>query len=38
LGPAAKADRIEIQWPKPGGGLQVLSDVPADRVLRIEEP
>jgi enediyne biosynthesis protein E4 len=36
LGAAAKADSIEIRWPS--GIVQVLKDVPADRVLRVKEP
>jgi hypothetical protein len=36
LGPAKRADRIEILWPS--GRRQVLSDVPADRVVPVEEP
>jgi enediyne biosynthesis protein E4 len=36
IGEAVRVDRIEIQWPS--GRRQVLRDVPADRVLAIEEP
>ncbi len=36
LGSANKVDRIEVEWPS--GTQQVLRDVPADRVLAIEEP
>jgi enediyne biosynthesis protein E4 len=36
LGTAAVADRIEIRWPS--GRLQELRDVPANRVLVVEEP
>lgn len=36
IGEARRADRIEILWPS--GQRQVLRDVSADRVLRIEEP
>jgi hypothetical protein len=32
----AKADKITIRWP--GGTVQQLEDVPADRVIRIREP
>jgi hypothetical protein len=35
LGPARTLDRIEIEWPS--GIRQSLRDVPADRVVRIEE-
>ena len=38
LGTAARVDRLEIRWPKPGGQTQVLTDVPVDRVLRVTEP
>jgi hypothetical protein len=36
LGGAARADRVEIEWPS--GVRQVLRDVAADRVVVIEEP
>jgi enediyne biosynthesis protein E4 len=36
LGTATVADRIEIRWPS--GRLQELRDVPANRVLVVEEP
>jgi hypothetical protein len=35
LGAAQKVDRIEIEWPS--GGRQTLHDLPADRVVQIEE-
>lgn len=35
LGTSTVADRIEIRWPH--GGLQVLTNVPADRVFPIRE-
>jgi hypothetical protein len=35
LGPASKADRVEIRWPD--GRTQDLADVPGDQVLRVEE-
>jgi enediyne biosynthesis protein E4 len=36
LGRETVAATIEIQWP--GGALQTLKDITADRILRIEEP
>jgi hypothetical protein len=36
LGSDAMAKRIEIDWPS--GIKQVLTNVPADRILRVEEP
>ena len=36
LGQAPRVDRIEIEWPS--GVHQVLRDVPADRIIPIEEP
>jgi len=36
LGQAPRVDRIEIEWPS--GARQVLRDVPADRIIPIEEP
>lgn len=38
LGHETKVDRIEVQWPKPSGQTQILTNVPANQVLRIEEP
>jgi enediyne biosynthesis protein E4 len=35
LGKAAKVDKIEIAWP--GGGTQVETSLPADRITRIRE-
>ncbi len=35
LGPSQKIDRIEVEWPS--GTRQTLRDVPADRVVPIEE-
>ena len=35
LGPAKKIDAIEIRWPR--GGVQKLTDVTTNQVLRIEE-
>ena len=35
LGAADRVDRIEVRWP--GGGVQRLSNVQADRVVVIEE-
>jgi len=35
LGPAARADRVEVRWP--GGGVTRLEDVEADRILVVEE-
>jgi hypothetical protein len=36
LGQAPRVDRIEIEWPS--GAHQALLDVPADRIILIEEP
>ncbi|WP_298038637.1 CRTAC1 family protein, partial [uncultured Desulfuromonas sp.] len=36
LGAAAKAERIEIRWPD--GGVQVLENVTADRIVTVTEP
>jgi hypothetical protein len=36
LGAATTARRIDVRWPS--GRTQVLTDVPADRILTIEEP
>jgi hypothetical protein len=38
LGHSSKADRIEIQWPKPGGQRQVLENIAADQILRVQQP
>ena len=35
LGDAAAADRVEIRWPR--GGIQVLTNVEANQIVRIEE-
>ena len=35
LGEAAAAERVEIRWP--GGGSQVLMNVQANQIVRIEE-
>jgi len=35
LGAAARADRIEIRWPS--GTVDVLTDVPANRLIRVRE-
>jgi len=36
LGAAARVKKLSVRWPD--GVEQVLEDVAADRVLRIEEP
>ena len=36
LGAIRMADRVEVQWP--GGRLQVLTDVAADRIVKVIEP
>jgi hypothetical protein len=36
LGPAASATMVEIRWP--GGVVQELRNVTADRVIRVKEP
>ena len=36
LGTAASVDRVEVRWPS--GQTQVLTNLPADQVLRVEEP
>ncbi|RMG11874.1 MAG: CRTAC1 family protein [Planctomycetota bacterium] len=35
LGAAERIERLEVRWPS--GAVQVLEDLPVDRVLRIEE-
>ena len=37
LGGAAKADYVEIAWPPPSGRVERLTDLPADRYLRVVE-
>ena len=34
LGRAARVDRLDVRWP--GGGTQILTDLPVNRVLEIE--
>ncbi|MBN1417202.1 MAG: ASPIC/UnbV domain-containing protein, partial [Planctomycetes bacterium] len=36
LGGRTKVDQITVRWPS--GAVQTLKDIPADQVLRIEEP
>jgi hypothetical protein len=36
LGQTARVDSIEVRWPS--GQVQRLGDVPADRVVTVEEP
>ena len=36
LGPDAKAETVQIQWPS--GTMQTLNNVQADQVLRVTEP
>ena len=36
LGDATRADRLEVRWP--GGAVQVLENVPAGRLLVVQEP
>jgi hypothetical protein len=36
LGKHAKVDRLEIRWPS--GRVQVLTDLPADQILKVKEP
>lgn len=36
LGSHARADTVQIRWP--AGGIQVLVDVPADRIVEVVEP
>lgn len=35
LGAATRADTVEVRWPS--GLIEWVTDVPADRVLRIDE-
>jgi hypothetical protein len=35
LGPAEKADAVEIRWPN--GGIETIRDVPANRVIYVKE-
>ena len=37
LGPATRADWIEVKWPPPSGHVERLTDVPADRYLTVVE-
>jgi enediyne biosynthesis protein E4 len=37
LGQASKVDRIAIRWPKPSRRVQVLTNVPVDQILRVQE-
>jgi hypothetical protein len=36
LGPETRVERLEIAWP--GGGTQILRDLPADQLLVVREP
>ncbi len=36
LGARKKVDRLEIHWPS--GRVQVLTDIPADQILKVKEP
>ena len=36
LGKATKADKVQIRWPD--GKTTVLSDVPANQILKVEQP
>jgi len=36
LGQTGRVSRLEVRWPS--GQISVLTDVPADRVVRVEEP
>ncbi len=36
LGARVKVDRLEIRWPS--GRVQVLTDIPADQILKVKEP
>jgi hypothetical protein len=38
LGQESKVDRVEIRWPKPGGQIQVLTNIPVDQLVCIQEP
>ena len=37
LGPNKKVDWIEIEWPKPGGSTQRLTNLPVDRYITVVE-
>lgn len=37
IGPRTKIDRLEVQWPQPGGRVEVFSDLPLDRYITIVE-
>ena len=36
LGDATRVDRLEVRWPS--GAIQILEDVPADRLIVVQEP
>ena len=36
LGQVSKVDRVEIRWPKPGGQIQVLTNIPVDQLVHIQ--
>jgi hypothetical protein len=37
IGPNARVDRLEIQWPQPSGGKETFTDLPSDRYITIVE-
>jgi hypothetical protein len=36
LGPSATVEKLEVRWPS--GTVQILENVPADRILKVKEP
>jgi hypothetical protein len=37
IGKRRKLDRLQIEWPQPGGGLEIFEDPPIDRYMTIVE-
>jgi hypothetical protein len=37
IGPNARVDKLEIQWPQPSGGKETFTDLPRDRYITIVE-
>jgi hypothetical protein len=37
IGPRNKIDKLEIRWPKPSNRVDVFTELPIDRYIRIVE-
>jgi enediyne biosynthesis protein E4 len=37
IGPRRRIDRLDIQWPQPGGTVETFTDLPMDRYITIVE-